>query len=397
MSWGRSTAALLIVLAGRLSADARPHATSQPPRQRTGGWRLSVRGLLADARFGEPEPYVAVADPDGDGRPEIVAVSRTGRARAWRWNGRRFAALHGLRRLHNWDALGRSLCAGDLDGDGKEEIYLLSDFWGDDRSEVRAYGWRRGRWRLRLHQVLRTGLMGADNVEHLLGVLRAPAAGRFLVASSHNIEDANKNLLFYHWRGGRMERASYVGMGTLMRAPFGSAIVHRDGRTADELLLVTGGALYAPTASHPSYAPLSLQRYTWSEGMSQFVRGRGTTRFPSALKQLVGAVTLRGQTLLIAVEGSRAVLCHSDGEAFRMRPPGVRVRGKPAACGDLFGDGDRELVSVDGAWLRVSPRLLRRKRLQRVRRSAPGHGPGDPSGRSTSAVSSRKTRKPRAW
>jgi hypothetical protein len=326
------------------------------PGRAPGGWRLSLSRLLARSPRAAREVFVVVADLDGDRKQELVAVSGAGHVQLWRWKGGRFTSIlfpRPLLALHLVPH--RCLGAGDIDGDRKEELLLVSET-GPYAFEMRAYGYGSGRWRLKLRRPIDLGLMGADVVDQLVGVVGGAASERFLVAVTHNIEDADKNLLFFRVRGGRLERLPRVELGPLMAGPSGPVIVDLDRDGVAEVLIGTGGELFAPAVGNARFAPRVLQSYTWSNATGRIARVWETSPFPPALGRLLGQVAMGGQTLLVGVEGTQVVLCRKVGPDFAVRRTGISLRGDPVACGDLLGDGNSEVVSLESATaLHISP------------------------------------------
>jgi hypothetical protein len=323
------------------------------------GWRISLRALLARTPHDERDVHVTVANLLGAGREELVTVSSAGRAQVWRWNGRRFISILGPRYL--WARGGylrdRDLCAGDVDGDGKEEILLLS-VPGDGDARLRAFGWVNGRLRLKLTQPINADfLMGADFLYRLGEVLQAGPRERFVVVRSINNEAAGQNLIFYRLQGGLLKHLPPFHLGALTKAPGGPVRVDLNGNGVEQLVIVSGGELFDPTERRN--VPLRLQSFTWSGAAGRFGLDQDTTEFPTALKELFGAARYRNETFLLGLENRQVVRCRWDGRAFQPASTGVTLPGDPVACGDLLGDGNCEAVTVDASKaLWVSPRLL---------------------------------------
>jgi hypothetical protein len=343
-------------------AQGQPDAPRPPaiPASDGRGWRLSLRALLARTPRDEREVKVAVADLEGTGRKELVSLSSAGRAQVWRWNGRRFISSLGPRPLWTWGGYlrDRDLCAGDVDGDGKDEILLLS-VPGDGDARLRAFGRVNGRLRLKLAWSINADfLMGADFLYRLGGVLQAGPCERFVVARSRNNEAADQNLLFYRLQGGLLQHLPPFGLGALTKAPGGPVSVDLNGKGMEQLVIVSGGELFDPTER--KIVPLRLQSFIWSGAAGRFGLDQDTTEFPAALKQLFGAARYRNETFLLGVENHQVVRCRWDGRSFQPASTGGTLPGDPVACGDLLGDGNCEAVTVDAnKTLWVSPRLLR--------------------------------------
>jgi hypothetical protein len=68
---------------------------------------------------------VAVADVDGDGRPEFVVAAADGPNRVLRWTGAKLRDV-APPAVADPDRPAAGVAAGDLDGDGREELYVLS-------------------------------------------------------------------------------------------------------------------------------------------------------------------------------------------------------------------------------------------------------------------------------
>jgi FG-GAP repeat len=343
-------------------AQGQTDATRPPPTPTSAGhgWRLSLRALLARTPRDEREVKVTVADLEGTGRKELVAISSAGRAQIWRWNGRRFISILGPRLLWNWGGYlrDRDLCAGDVDGDGKDEILLLS-VPGEGDARLRAFGRVNGRLRLKLAWSINADfLMGADFLYRLGGVVRVGPREHFVVARSRNNEAADQNLIFYRLQGGLLQHLPPFGLGALTKAPGGPVSVDLNGNGLEQLVIVSGGELFDPTER--KIVPLRLQSFIWSGAAGRFGLDQDTTEFPTALKELFGAARYRNQAFLLGVENHQVVRCRWDGRAFQPASTGVMLSGEPIACGDLLGDGNCEAVTVDAnKALWVSPRLLR--------------------------------------
>ena len=117
-------------------------ATSAPSTKQ--GWRINLQPLLAGTPRDQREVYVAVADIDGDGKKELVAVRESGRAQVWQWKGSGFASIFGPAKLLAWGGIfGKTVYAADLDDDRREEIVLSSDTGLGDAAgvQLRAYAW----------------------------------------------------------------------------------------------------------------------------------------------------------------------------------------------------------------------------------------------------------------
>jgi hypothetical protein len=325
------------------------------------GWRISLRALLARTPHDARDLHVTVANLLGAGRKELVTVSSAGRAQVWRWNGRRFISILGPRYLWTWGGYlrDRDLCAGDVDGDGKDELLLLS-VPGEGDARLRAFGWVNGRLRLKLARSINADfLMGADFPHRLGRVLQVGPRERFLAALSNNNEGPDLNLIFYRLRGGLEEHLPPFNLGELMTSPRGPIVVDLNGNGGEELVIVSGGELFNPTPSRPPFVPLRLQSFIWSGAAGRFCLDQDTTEFPTALKRLFGAARYRNETFLLGVENGQVVRCRWDGRAFQPTSTGVTLPGDPVACGDLLGDGNCEAVTVDAnkaLWL--SRRLL---------------------------------------
>jgi hypothetical protein len=348
----------LVTISNRQTDRTTPPAT---PESDGRGWRLSLRALLARTPRAERDVKVTVAALEGAGRKHLVAVSGAGRAQVWRWNGRRIVSIYGPRHLWTWGfLLDRDLCSGDGDGDGKEEIFLLSvPHEGDAR--LRAFGWVNGRLRLKLTQPINADfLMGADFLHRLGGVLQVGPRERFLVAFSNNIESPDMNLILYRLQGGRLKHLPPVDLGALLQAPGGPVSIDLNGNGVEQLVIVWGGELFNPTPSGPRNVPLRLQSFFWAGTSGKFQLSLDTNQFPAALKRLFGAARYQDASFLFGLENHQVVRCRWDGRAFQPASTGVTLPGEPIACGDLLGDGNCEAVTVDAnKALWVSPRLLR--------------------------------------
>ena len=90
---------------------------------------------------------VAIVDLDDDGEFEIVVASNGGRNLALKRDGAEFVSCaDDTLADHGAQAIG--LAAGDIDGDGREELYILNTdtFNGVKSISDRLFDWREGRW-----------------------------------------------------------------------------------------------------------------------------------------------------------------------------------------------------------------------------------------------------------
>jgi hypothetical protein len=323
-----------------------PRAASAP-RQARREWRLSLGSLLSGTPHSAREVHVALADIDGDGKQELLAVSRFGRAQMWKWNGRGFRSIYGPARLLDWSSYaGQSVAAGDVGGDGRrEELCLMSDNWRGDVT-LRVYEWSKTHWRQGPPRKLS---FPTTTIDDKVAFLRTPARDQqTLVILAHNIEDAEKELLFYPWRNGQFGTPQVIALGSLQLDHVGMAVVDLDRDGSEELVVALVGKIFNPTSDRDGTPFLPKAKlFRWSPKERQFQLQQDIGSFPPALKQMFGAARHGAQTYLLGVENKQVVLCEWDGKEFRPRPTGVFPKGTPIACGDLLGDGSLEVVSVE--------------------------------------------------
>jgi len=84
---------------------------------------------------------LAVVDLDGDGQFECVVAANGGRNLVLKWGGDAFYDV-GVAPLTDERAPSMGIAAGDVDGDGREELYVGNGEAAPDR----LFAWRRGGW-----------------------------------------------------------------------------------------------------------------------------------------------------------------------------------------------------------------------------------------------------------
>jgi len=118
-----------------MDGDGRPEIVATPPRLAVGGFRIfrfdGAGWAAVDPRFESEEGLgfayggVAVADLNGDGKPDVLSAGHgAGPVVAFNQGGYRFRVeSRGL----PTEMSSRAVAAGDLDGDGKVDVIALSD------------------------------------------------------------------------------------------------------------------------------------------------------------------------------------------------------------------------------------------------------------------------------
>jgi hypothetical protein len=91
---------------------------------------------------------VAVTDVDGDGEYEFFVASYNAGNLVLKWDGERYTDIADDI-LADVERQAIGVAAGDLNGDGREEIYILNTdtFSGRKQLADRLFQWHRGRWR----------------------------------------------------------------------------------------------------------------------------------------------------------------------------------------------------------------------------------------------------------
>ncbi|MBI3848623.1 MAG: VCBS repeat-containing protein [Planctomycetes bacterium] len=113
----------------------------------TGSGEIVVIGLDGEVRANHPigggVKAIAVADLDGDRRPEIVALTAERGLAAWEASRVIALSSNGVVRFNvSVDGEAHTLTVGDLDGDGRAEVVVAAQTWAESNGRRQATGGR---------------------------------------------------------------------------------------------------------------------------------------------------------------------------------------------------------------------------------------------------------------
>jgi hypothetical protein len=341
-----------------------------------------LRDNPAQRRYG-----VAVTDVDGDGAFEWFVCGYGCPNQVLKWSGESFVGVT-PGKLADGELQALGVAAGDLDGDGREEIYVLNSdtFAGPKRCADRLYAWRSGRWLDLFEQPINAGVRNTT-AGRSVAVLDRLGRGKygFVVASFDGAmrfyEEENRQLFDVAGEAGLLRSAQSRGLLALPLFADGMDLLvtnedgpnflyrhHEDGtyrEVAAELGLDDPGEHGRGVAAldHPGCERFALVVGNW-EGLHRLFFPGDQGRYRNVASPAL-AMPSRIRTVLAADfdnDGFQEIFFNNLGEPNRLfgwrdgrwspLDSGAALEpfaaGTGAAVGDLDGDGRLELLIAHG-------------------------------------------------